>query len=372
MKPGAAATNLGNDRSMQPCSTSLVTLSAIAMTGAIAAAQPADGPAPSPVTSSSTCSVDIVRAPDDVRAVVERWVRDEPRCISALEVRIVRTDGGLYVLARDDRGRAHERVVPDATTAAVLITSWAADDTIVPRAPAAQGAALMAVGPAVAATPPREPGAAPAARVASTAPDRDGVSRAIEPPGVVPPSSPHPPAAPSYTRWIGLGGLMQVATTGANTGSEAHGGRADIDLWATGHSKRWVTGVALAVVRVARSGYNFDGDTVSLRSLETSAAARVGFAARSGRWEVAPSIAAGFLYTRADVYTSQISLSTNGISAIGQLALTVSFRIDTHLAITAGSIVTAYMQQLAAIDVNLNDVTRNGDVMMLVGLRWGL
>src|SRR4051794_30817942 len=75
------------------------------------------------------CAVNIVRAPDEVRPVVERWLAQESRC-KPLEVRIVATEDGLYILARDDRGRLHERVVPSPDAAGVLIASWAADDLI--------------------------------------------------------------------------------------------------------------------------------------------------------------------------------------------------------------------------------------------------
>src|SRR5690606_15193316 len=80
------------------------------------------------VEEARTCQVTIARAPDDVREVVEAWVRSEPQCSKALEVRIVPTEGGLYLLAQDEQGRIRDRVVPDAETAGVLVASWIADD----------------------------------------------------------------------------------------------------------------------------------------------------------------------------------------------------------------------------------------------------
>ncbi|MEJ7604318.1 MAG: hypothetical protein WKG01_41040, partial [Kofleriaceae bacterium] len=59
------------------CSTSLLP--------ALAGAQP--------VIAPDRCDVTIARAPDDVREVIESWVRAEPRCSVALEVRVVPTDG---------------------------------------------------------------------------------------------------------------------------------------------------------------------------------------------------------------------------------------------------------------------------------------
>jgi hypothetical protein len=106
----------------------------LAATTSVARAQPADPAAP--ISRPSACTVDIVRAPDDVRPVVEGWIGGELRCAVALEVRIVKTDGGLYLLARDDRGRSFERIVPDAESAGALIASWAADDSVASAAPA--------------------------------------------------------------------------------------------------------------------------------------------------------------------------------------------------------------------------------------------
>ncbi|MEO6774143.1 MAG: hypothetical protein ABI437_13895 [Kofleriaceae bacterium] len=80
------------------------------------------------------CAVTIVRAPDDVRATVEHWLASE-RCEVPLVVRIIPTEGQLYIYAQDERGRVHERTVPDAQSAGVLIASWTADDGIVLPAP---------------------------------------------------------------------------------------------------------------------------------------------------------------------------------------------------------------------------------------------
>ena len=82
----------------------------------------------------SPCAVTIVRAPDDVRVTVESWLANE-RCEIPLTVRIIPTDGQLYIYAQDERGRVHERTVPDAQSAGVLIASWTADDGIVLPAP---------------------------------------------------------------------------------------------------------------------------------------------------------------------------------------------------------------------------------------------
>ena len=79
-----------------------------------AVAQPVTHPEHEP------CLVTIAYAPDDVRAEIETWVKAEPRCDRQLEVRVVPTEAGLYLFARDSEGHVRERVVPDARSAAVL------------------------------------------------------------------------------------------------------------------------------------------------------------------------------------------------------------------------------------------------------------
>ena len=91
-----------------------------------AAAQPVDPP---PLVEARSCAVTIVRAPDDVRRAIEDWVQREVSCRIALDVRAIPTDGGLYLLARDSTGKLHERLVPDAQAAGVLVASWVANDS---------------------------------------------------------------------------------------------------------------------------------------------------------------------------------------------------------------------------------------------------
>jgi hypothetical protein len=95
------------------------------------------------------CAVTIVRAPDDVKTTVESWLAKEP-CATPLVVRIIPTEGQLYIYAQDERGRVRERVVPDAESAGVLIASWTADDGIAIAEPA------PIVAPIIAAEPVRE------------------------------------------------------------------------------------------------------------------------------------------------------------------------------------------------------------------------
>src|SRR5262245_42549065 len=97
-----------------------------------AAAQPVEPPVvdPPPLVEAHPCAVTIVRAPDDVRRTIEVWVQREVSCRIALDVRAIPTDGGLYLLARESTGRLHERLVPDAQAAGVLVASWVANDSL--------------------------------------------------------------------------------------------------------------------------------------------------------------------------------------------------------------------------------------------------
>jgi len=77
------------------------------------------------VAQAAPCEVSIERAPDDVRAAIERWVAGEPSCGGPLAVRVVETDEGLYVIATDAEHQTIDREVPDAESAGALVASWA-------------------------------------------------------------------------------------------------------------------------------------------------------------------------------------------------------------------------------------------------------
>ena len=100
---------------------------ALLLVGHAAGAQPVIHPEP--------CRVTVATAPPDVRAEIEAWVAAEPRCVRELEVRVVPTEGGLYLSATDPNGHVRDRVVPDAQSAAVLVVSWMADDSLGPMPP---------------------------------------------------------------------------------------------------------------------------------------------------------------------------------------------------------------------------------------------
>jgi hypothetical protein len=104
-------------------------LIAIVSLAGSAVAQPVDPP---PLVEAHPCTVTIVRAPDDVRREIEDWVHREVSCRISLDVRVIPTDGGLYLLARESTGKLHERLVPDGQAAGVLVASWVANDSLQP------------------------------------------------------------------------------------------------------------------------------------------------------------------------------------------------------------------------------------------------
>jgi hypothetical protein len=154
------------------------------------------------------CEVAIARAPAEVRAAIADALAAEPHCRVALELRVVPTEGGYYLLARDLHGHTRERIVPDSASAATLVASWAADDEL----DGDRGSI------------------APAAR-----PPLPSAPEVLAPPGEqvdVAPASPQPARAP----FVGVYGTV---------GPHGHGIRGEIDLLRRGH---WTLGAALAGV----------------------------------------------------------------------------------------------------------------------------
>ncbi len=129
------------------------------------------GPAASTSASSSACVIELIRAPAEVAEVVQQWVGAEPVC-TRLTVRIIPTEGGLYVLATAPDGRTWDRIVPDAQTAGVLVASWAADGTVSAPGPSASSAAstVASVTPETVSVSP--PALAPVAAKVQAAPPR--------------------------------------------------------------------------------------------------------------------------------------------------------------------------------------------------------
>ena len=264
-----------------------------------------------PVTSPAACGATIAYAPDDARTVIEDWLRDEPACTSTLEVRVVPTDGGLYLFARDERGHVRERLVPDAQSAAVLVASWMADDA---RPPAPSPiVALPRHVPAPAAAPPLE-------RI-------DG--------------GPSERARPRAGHWLALGPVLV---------GNGRGARAEIDLYDRG---AWTLGAGASVASQAalvQFAEPVGPSSVAVMSVvDTSALAFVTRRFDLGGWQVRPSAGIGFTYTRTSIPMTDAtdpwnpysySIDDEGIVSTAELALRIGHRIGDSWQIDAGPGVT--------------------------------
>ncbi|HEY3805683.1 MAG TPA: hypothetical protein VGL61_23915 [Kofleriaceae bacterium] len=205
------------------------------------------------------CAVHVARAPAAIRAEIERWLAGESSCNVALEVRVVPTEGGYYLLARDVRGRVRERIVPDGASAGVLVASWASDDQLGADEPA----------PNV----PRPAGidgdddddtskGSDDARAAAPAPPSSVVpSPAIVARAVVAPVAPD---MPPPSKWLRIDVLDPIA------GVAGSGLRAEVDVW---QRHGWSVGLGASMAQGSQSLDTLeDGmDPVTMRDLDAVA-----------------------------------------------------------------------------------------------------
>jgi hypothetical protein len=268
-----------------------------------------------PVTQPKACQVTIARAPEDVRAVVEAWVKSEPQCSVALEVRIVPTEGGLYLLAQDEQGRMRERIVPDAQTAGVLVASWIADD----NAP----------------VPP--PIAAPAAPTAEPVVYNESIS----PPGLAPIalSATAPPPLVRRSKWITLGALFPM-------GEGAAGGlRLEVDVWRRGN---WIVGGAIS----AGSGEMRLQSSYGTGYIEATDYKLIGYVARPaqrGKWQLRPALGVGAIYTEGVAYDgNSMFYGLSGTFATAEASFMVSRDVGKSWAAYGGPLATIIVQEFTS------------------------
>ncbi len=293
-------------------------------TALVLAAAPA-GAQPAP------CAVTFVRAPDDVRTVVEDWVRAEPVCATALELRIVPTEGGLYLLARDDSGRVRERVVPDAQAAGVLVASWvAADANAAPGAPVAADAPAVAVAPVAGVPVAAPPGPVEAPGVASP----PGATESLAP-GVAATlvAQPTPTMTP---RWLSLGGMFAMSGTGGG------GIRGELDL----RARRYVT-LGLAASMSESGMMLVGGQPVSIDTADAKVVGYVSLNARWGKWHLRSAFGAGVVYTRATMTDWRMggSREAAGLFPTGEVSLGIGRELGATWAVHAGPVVSLYLQE---------------------------
>jgi hypothetical protein len=261
--------------------------------------------------------VTIVGTPE-VRDVVEDWVLAEPRCTGQLEVRIVATDGGYDVFARDGAGRTRERVVLDVQSAGALIASWAADD-----APPAPSPLLV--------------------------------------PGVPLPAPVVYLARRTY-RWGGGVSLAYVTR-----GSATHGWRAEADIVGRGPVS---VGVSLS-----RTAFELplEGGATTLFGLDTRATAYSAGTFHRGRLSLRLGLGLGAMQTGGTV--NGFSIEDTGWKPIGELTLQAGLEVG-RWSLTAGAITTLIDQTWTTWNEGaiapVDKTKRRGDVLALLGVRYRL
>jgi len=319
--------------------------------------------------AAEPCQVTYARAPEDVRKVIESWVRAEPRCVTTLELRVIPTDGGLYLMARDGNGRVHERLVPDAQSAGVLVASWIADDS----SPPAAGPQLPADAPAIdpnapAAEPPSNaPGTTAPAATASVAPEaRPGAAN------TAPAAAPAAVGAPTAVTVTAPApaGIGHWLTFGILAGGRGGGLRGELDLLTLG---RWSIGTALALSTWESDLYSFTSsgfvDATDFRALMT-----LGRTIPRGRWSLRLGVGAGFVHTSVDGFLGSQNLHASGVFPTAEATAMVSRRIFARWAVTTGAVVTWYAQEYNVMSQDPftePDTTaqRAADLMYLFGVR---
>jgi hypothetical protein len=273
------------------------------------------------------CNVTIVRAPEAVRDIVEGWVGAEPRCSGTLEVRILPTDGGYYLFARDAAGRIRERVVPDPQSAGVLIASWAADD----------------------APPEAPPSFVPAAPMQDSFVD----------------TAPHTPGFLSWGGW---------ATLGYVTSGDTHGLRAELDVVGRGP-------IALGV-SLSRTAFElqFQGKAVSnnfpvfpghVTGLDTRATVYLVDTFHQGPLSVRLALGGGAIHTQSIVDESYMFYEASGWSPIGELSLELGLELG-RWSLTAGVVGTMIKQKWfigGTSEEFPGFATRDEDVVGMLGVR---
>jgi len=293
-----------------------------------------------PVTSPTACSVDLVRAPDEVRNAVERSLAEAGHCSVALEVRIVPTKDGLYIMARDDRGTVRDRVVPDAQTAAALIASWADDGQPAPIATIDFHADVRLAPMQGLPVPPATPALAP-------------VANAVDDGGPRPDAQPH--------HWIGefllFGG--GVATF--------HGLRAEADVI---YHPSWTAGVSATIAQ----SRNINSMSEELTISDLGMTVYVAHPFSLGGWGFRPAAGLGLVYTRANDFGPNAEgmlgfQPSEKVSPIAEGSLLASHALVGHLAASAGLVVTVYGQHFNNAAPELQD--RIVEALVVGGLRFG-
>ena len=288
------------------------------------------------------CEVSFVRAPDEVRLIIEKWLAAEPRCSGTIELRVVETESGsLYLIAQRPDGRIHEREVPDAQSAGVLVASWVADDWT--STPSDEVESAPAVGPVPA-------------------------SPVVDPPVIV---AAVPARARTTGRWLTVGGMLQTE------GEGGFGARFELDLLG-GRSAKWTLGVAGVGVSSRMTLARDDGylETIDLRALLVAARTwQLG-----SEWNMRWSFGLGAAYTEGTAhiadysdpyYPRSMATPVAGASMAYESSLTIARELFDHRwAITLGPAATLIKQDLD--DTALVASRIKVELMVMLGARYRL
>jgi len=315
-----------------------VTVALAALFVSPAAAQPVTSP-------SASCEVRFVRTPDDVRHVIERWLAAEPRCSTSIDLRVLATEDGYYLLAQRDDGRIHERVVPDAQSAGVLVASWVADDWVE--------------------TPPRPPVIAPRPLIVD--PFAGQPERGIAAHGAA--------STPSTGRWLSLAGMIRAGGAGGG------GIRAELDVLRRG---AWTVGAAVSISESTDPTFTPDGSPAYYGTRDLKAIALLARSATFGRWQLRFAAGAGVLRTASGLvaysYSGNMGGAVEGVTIVSPAAeasALVTRRIGASWAIMAGPVVTLTQQDLLTLDPyswepKMTIATRESELMFVAGIRYSL
>jgi len=285
--------------------------------------------------ASGPCGVRLMRAPAELVGAIEGRLVALSACGGRLDVWIVRSDDGLYVIARDELGRVRERLVPDAEVAAALIASWVEIDAAAPMT----GAGLVTLSPrAPAVSPMRQP---PISDLA--APPLVEVGDGLAPTEAT--------GAIEVERTMGLTVFAGFTTDGMTSG----GAVLDHDLWH--HDGLSIAAMAVITRDVASSYYVVRWDDDFFKETgRWGAAALVELHRRfgTGRLRFTPSIAFGLGATRHEILTAApvqtgvlamptiIGESTVGPRIVATAALGIRVATSLDLELTAGWMFSGY------------------------------
>lgn len=251
-----------------------------------AAAQPSIG--------NDTCRVTFVHAPDEVRLAIERWVAAEPQCTGQIELRVIQTENGYYLIAQRPDGRIHERLVPDVDAAGVLVASWIADPWT--------------------SEPPR-----PALRSGAAA-HEVRLEHAVE-------ESIEARVSSGARRWLAIGALVDLKDRGG-------GVRGELDVARSG----WLTvGAAVSLSTPGLPLVDADTDASLPFTVNTTTFRVVPYLAASvggARWDLRAAVGLGYEYVRS----SGMGFSGGAHGATAEASLVVSRRVGERWAIATGPV----------------------------------